>query len=199
MKFENTQVFFGGALRGMRNPLESWDKSDSYRAFYSQWIGPKDLELAQKLVKAGTDHSKFMRQIFVSTDIIAPVYAINEWVTYKVGTTMNSTSMQHTLAKRPITREMFDFPEEAAPSVDSFIKELEKLRIKYNETKDYNLFVMLRALMPMGFKYRVTWSGNYQVLRNMYLARKNHKLPQWRIDFVNWVKTLSYGEELIMI
>ena len=144
MLFENTEVFnFNGALRGMRNPKESWDKSDSELKFTPNFekrvmlpfyvIGPKDLQLMQTLIKAGSEHRKFMRQIFVSVDITAPLYWWKEFDTYKVATVSNSCSTMHRLADTPITLDCFECAEMLLPGM---VEELEKSRRQYNETKD---------------------------------------------------------------
>ena len=160
MKFENTQVFnFEGALRGMRNPMNSWDKSDSYRDFHERpdkyVIGENDMKLAKSLIKAGSEHRKFMRQIFVSVDITAPLYWWKEFDTYKVGTVANSTSTMHKLATTPITLDCFEIDDYSKNLLTELIDEdgdnitfysseeplciidwLESLRQKYLETKD---------------------------------------------------------------
>lgn len=200
MIFENTSVYnFENAFRGMRNPLDSWNKSDSYKSSDVDYIiGKKDLKLAQKLIKGGVEHSKFMRQIFVSVDITAPLYWWSEFDTYKVGTVANSCSTMHKLYAYPFSINMFEVDNEYPRFIwDKLIDYLESVRQEYNRTKDIKLFRIMKQLLPSSFNQKRTITLSYAVLRNMYLQRKNHKLTEWSIDFVNWVKSLPYSEELI--
>ena len=222
MKFEKTEVWgFEHAIRGCRNPLESWDKSDSYCAndeysLESYVLGKNDLELMQKLIKAGSEHRKFLRQIFVSVDITAPLFWWKEFDTYKVGTTANSTSTMHKLASTPITMDCFEMSdfEQVTFTRDSagidiklstqnvwngIISDLEALRRKYVETKDKRYWKELIRLLPESWLQTRTITMNYENLLSMVHQRKNHKLTEWSIDFINWVKTLPYAEELIFI
>lgn len=234
MKFENAEVFnFEGAFRGLRNPLESWAKSDSYLGCFAEnkqckdckcdpnWcgngstfmIGEKDLDLAQRLIKGGPPHSKFLRQIFVTIDITAPLYLLKELDTYKIGTTANSTSTMHKLASTPITKECFEMDdydstvklydmEPWSPNIyineiwEDFIHDLETLRKKYNETKDVRYWKELIRLLPESWLQTRTWTANYEVLRNIVHWRSKHKLSEWR-QLVDFIKTLPYAEELI--
>lgn len=282
MQFNNTEVFnFEGAFRGMRNPMNSWDKSDSFFGMidlrypqdmreevvdawvtqelvrkgkeiepydqeweelfdaYDMWLwdtgvlkwdrwfkndmalvahlGPNDLGLAQKLVLAGSEHAKFMRQIFVSVDITAPIYFWKEMDTYKVGTTANSTSTMHKLISVPITKEMFAWDKGddlivasgTAPhsdgwefTFDDYIEDVvdtcEKLRQKYLETNDKRYWRALIQYLPQSFLQTRTWTANYAVLRNIYFQRRNHRLKEWH-EFCDWIKTLPYGGELITL
>ena len=198
---EKTEVYnFQGALRGLRNPLDSWDKSDSIIKGGNFILGQEDLKLAQRMVKAGTDESKFLRQIFVSVDIKAPLYWWKEADTYKVATTANSCSTMHTLDKAPITLENFSFDNEI-PDEDSYweiiknyISCLEELR-KLSKTNKKYWRGLIQAL-PDSWEQKRTWTGNYQNLRNIYFARRNHKLTEWK-DFCRWIEQLPYGKELI--
>lgn len=201
MEFKNTKVFnFEGAFRGMRNPLNSWKMSDSYYDDGEYILGNKDIELAQKLIAGGSEHRKFLRQIFVSVDITAPVYWLAELDTYKVGTTRNSTSFMHKGVSKPFTIEDFEIDDGSYPEIwNQLIISLNKLRDIYLETKDYEVFRMIRQLLPMSYKYTSTITLNYEIVYNMYHQRKNHRLKEWSVDFVNWVKTLPYAEELIML
>ena len=190
MKFEHTEAFnFEGALRGMRNPMNSWEKSDSkwvqtdrfdengYRIFEYK-IGENDLGLAQKLIKAGEPHRKFLRQIFVSVDITAPLYWWKEFDTYKVGTVANSTSTMHKLASTPITLNCFEMDDfthvsitgNTVPSIEEIwcdlIANLEKLRLKYNETKDRCYWKELIRLLPESFLQTRTITMNYENILN---------------------------------
>ena len=202
MKFEKTDVWgFEHAIRGMRNPLESWHKSDSYwgnneYSLESYVLGENDISLMQKLIKAGTEHRKFMRQIFVSVDITAPLYWWKEFDTYKVGTVANSTSTMHKLASTPITMDCFEHGE----MIYSFtIAELEMNRLKYLETKDKNEWKKLIVNLPESWLQTRTVTMNYENILSMIHQRKNHKLTEWSVDFMNWAKSLPYANELLFI
>jgi hypothetical protein len=281
MKFENERVMnFDGAFRGMRNPLESWAKSDSYFGLtdpysdidydisalwgekdhpeyygdnlgdyedkridledkYSKWllkngilyrndtdlyyevafIGPNDMKLAKNLIAAGSSDRKFLRQIFVSVDITAPIYWWKECDQYRIGVTTNSTSTMHKLATTPITLDCFetdDF-EDFKVADDSFldnrfleltafttsnyledtITKCEILRQRYNETKDKRYWKELIRLLPESWLQTRTTTMNYEVLRSMYFQRRHHKLSEWR-TFTDWVASLPYAEDLIL-
>ena len=210
MKFEHTQVFnFEGAFRGLRNPLNSWDRSDSKIKYGNFIIGQKDIKLAQKLIKAGPEHRKFMRQIFVSVDITAPIYWWKEASTYKIGTTANSTSTMHKLKDTPITIDCFetgdfnpdlryyDFNTTGMLS-EIIIEQLEYLRLKYLETEDDRYWKELVRWLPMGWLQTRTWTANYEILHSMVLQRGWHKLKEeWRNSFIKWCTTLPYAEDLI--
>ena len=220
MKFENTEVMnLEGAIRGMRNPMESWDKSDSNFGLcivddkMGFNLGGNDLNLMQNLLRAGTSDSKFMRQIFVCVDITAPLYWWKEFDTYKVGTVSNSTSTMHKLASTPITMDCFemgDFNPKLFINTENGITAkgmwdfviptyLESLRQKYNETKDKRYWKELIRLLPESWLQKRTITMSYENIRNMYFQRRNHKLTEWKVDFINWVKSLPYTEELIML
>lgn len=215
IKFENTQVFnFEGALRGMRNPLNSWDNGDSGWDGYGEAdgysIGKSDLALAQKLIKAGSDHRKFMRQIFVSVDITAPLYWWKEFDTYKVGTVANSCSTMHTIHQKEIEWADFSFDRLYSPyegDVDlgseelaAFIlRVLNRYRERYLETKNIDDWYQLIQLLPSSYNQRRTVTFSYENLISIYHARRNHKLDEWRVGFMDWIKTLPYAEELILI
>ena len=219
MKFEKTEVFnFQGALRGMRNPMNSWDKSDSGNGCCKETnnkefrlcrncgnpycdggyfqIGENDLKLAQTLIKAGGEHRKFMRQIFVSVDITAPLYWWKEFDTYKVGTVANSTSTMHKLASTQITKDCF---EHGDMIYQGTIAELEMNRLKYLESKDMNEWKRLIVNLPESWLQTRTITMNYENLRNMTKHRKNHKLTEWSKSFIDWAKSLPYADELIFI
>ena len=219
MKFENTEVFnFKGALKGMRNPKESWNKSDSHYHTLEDYgiefnnenvswtpylIGENDMKLAQTLILAGTEHSKFLRQIFVSVDITAPLYWYKEFDTYKINTTANSTSTMHKITSRPITIECFETDDfwAAVPNnqfIEAHINFCEELRQKYLETKDIRYWKELIRWLPESWLQTRTWTANYAVLRNMYFQRKDHKLSEWH-TFCNWIESLPYAKELITI
>lgn len=247
MKFERTAVFnFEGALRGMRNPLESWKKSDSgwcdvrdcrvekcagcncydyekapydcslvdaneeYRNIEMKYhIGKNDLELAQKLIRAGSVHRKFMRQIFVSVDIIAPLYWWKEFDTYKVGTVANSTSTMHKLASTPITKECFEMDDFEDVFLDMPISEYwekdieicEMLRQKYNETKEKKYWKELIRRLPESWLQTRTVTMNYENLLCICSEgqRRNHKLTEWSKSFIDWAKSLPYADEMLFL
>ena len=190
MKFENTWAGnFEGAIRGLRNPLASWDRSDSKWDGENYIIGEKDIELAQRLIKAGPEHRKFLRQIFVSVDITAPIYWWKEMSTYKVATVANSTSTMHKLASTPIALDCFetdDFEEDleyfqgntTGMLSEVIIEQLEFLRQQYNETKDVRYWKELVRWLPMGWLQKRTWTANYETIRAICSKgqRRNHKL-----------------------
>lgn len=279
MKFENTEVWgFEHAFRGMRNPKNSWDKSDSYfnitddydegvldvanawvyqnhpecngyedtKEFfdledkYCDWlitegvlkeskdyqyrdnafIGPNDMKLAQTLIKAGPEHRKFLRQIFVSVDITAPLYWWKQMDQYKIGTVTDSTSTMHKLTSKPITLESFEIddfnPEIVYYEVpgaqndigmlsDFMIEQLEFLRQKYLETKDKKYWKELVRWLPESWLQTRTWSANYEVVRSICQQRRNHKLNEWagkddpsKNNFIKWAREeLPYAQYLI--
>ena len=276
MKIENTRVFnIEGAFRGMRNPLDSWGKSDSEFGLFryeedlswevaekyypnADWrdsdnktdvleaeteieenqdwliengilnrnpdddvyeyafIGPKDMDLAQRLIQSGPEHRKFLRQIIVSFDITAPFYWWKEFDTYKVGTVANSCSTMHKLAAYPIEIDSFEIGDfnpdlvfhtddsgdgdpvdwEIRDEIEDHIFFLEKLRQKYNETKDKRYWKELVRWLPEGWLQKRTVTLNYENLRSMWLQRHNHKLTEWH-TFCSWIESLPYAEDLI--
>ena len=189
------------AIRGARNPMNSWEKIDSYYDETGEYVlGPNDLGLAMRLCKAGSDHRKFMRQIFVSLDITAPLYWWKEFDTYKVATVANSTSTMHKIHSKPFDESDFStdqLTEEARVAFANIIDYLEKLRLLYNETQDKNYWYSMIQMLPSGFNQMRTCTLNYETIRNIYHARKNHKLAEWHV-FCAWVKTLPYSKELIL-
>lgn len=287
MKFEHTNVYnFENAFRGLRNPKNSWQKSDSYfgmidinypnheidiadkwvnfiqpnlewpQKFSEQganlsdkyidkliksgtlkinqseeiaevaFIGPNDMKLAQTLIKAGPEHRKFLRQIFVTVDITAPLYWWKQADTYKIGTTANSTSTMHKLTSKEITLDCFEIDDfdphliyyqiENSPYssmdgenttgmlADLLIEQLEFLRQKYLETKDKKYWKELVRWLPCGWLQTRTWSANYEVIRSMCSQRRGHKLNEWsglddsaKPNFIAWAHTLPYAEEFI--
>lgn len=256
MKFENTQIMnFNNAIRGLRNPMNSWQRSDSWGGIitieqddhleevakhwmykeseeynevllekYLAWLcnqgilqhngdaieafyfGPKDLNLAQRMVKAGTSDRKFLRQILVSVDITGPLYWWKEFDTYKVATVANSTSTMHKLASTPINQDCFELNDfnqniylnniDFGLKVVQFVESLELLRNKYLETKDQKYWKELVRWLPQGWLQIRTVTMNYEVLTNIYSQRKNHRLTEWHA-FCDWIKTLPYSFELI--
>lgn len=275
MRFEHTKVYnFEGAFRGMRNPLNSWDKSDSYFGLISEeydneddwavahdwlhkkypnenyadlyenheeeleekdrwllengileddvnkdianvaFIGPADMELAQRLVRSGPEHRKFLRQIMVSVDITAPQYIWAELDTYKVGTTANSTSKMHKLASTPITLDCFETDDmqdvviEDSPEptfvvtsgymANTMITWLEELRQKYNETKDKKYWKELIRWLPESWLQTRTVTMNYENILSICKQRKEHKLSEWSA-FIHWAKELPYASSLLFL
>ena len=191
------------AIRGARNPLASWEKSDSFYNDDGEFIlGDADLSLATRLAKAGSDHRKFIRQIFVSVDITAPLYWWKEFDTYKVGTVANSTSTMHKIHAKPITADDFS-TDHLTPESERFfnlmVDYLESVRLEYMETKDKALWYDLITLLPESYEQTRTVTMNYENLVNMYHARKNHKLDEWHTFCDEFVLTLPYAKQLIVI
>ena len=218
IKIENTEVYgFEAAIRGMRNPMNSWEKSDSYHKGDEFVLGKNDLALMKSLVKAGSDHSKFMRMITVTCDITAPLYFYKEWDTYKVGTVRNSCSTMHKIHAKEFT--LYDFSHEhlftsdyqlyqindleeetlvelqtsALEILNVTIQALNRYRELYLETNDKRYWWQMIQLLPSSYNQRATVQLNYAVLRNMYKSRKNHKLDEWH-TFCEWVESLPYSE-----
>ena len=206
MKFERTSVWgFEHAIRGMRNPLESWDKSDSEVYHINpkdNYIGINDLNLIQRLIKAGPEHRKFMRQIMVSVDITAPLYWWKEFDTYKIGVTANSTSTMHKLATTPITKECFEMDDynrdllmynREPYDLDAFIDDIwdniinycETLRKGYLESKDKRYWKELIRILPESWLQTRTVTMNYENLYSIVRQRKGHRLTEWN-TFINY-------------
>lgn len=203
IKLERFEVMnFHNAIRGARNPLNSWDRYDSYYDENGNFVlGENDLSLAKRLCCAGSDHRKFIRQIFVTVDITAPMYWWKEYDTYKVATVANSTSTMHKIASKPI--ELSDFScdkldEESLEAFKKYIDYIESVRLKYVETKDKALWYDLIQLLPSSYNQMRTCTFNYENLVSMYYARKTHKLDEWHV-FCDWVKTLPYASDLILV
>lgn len=232
MKFENTEVWgFGHALRGMRNPKNSWDKSDSkfndyydlsrgdvsenelkkvfpsahihHRTpdgYFADIIGANDMKLAQTLIKAGSEHRKFMRQIFVSVDITAPLYWWKEFDTYKVGTVANSCSTMHKIHAKEFTLNDFSHEHLNFDSIEMLelvLIGLNSYREEYLETKDKNYWWQLIQMLPSSYNQKRTVQLNYEVLNTIYHARKNHKLDEWH-TLCDVIKELPYSEFITM-
>lgn len=243
MKFENTEVWgFEHSLRGMRNPKNSWDRSDSGKLYWDGtwyhkelknyfteygvnfYIGENDMKLAQTLIKAGNEHRKFMRQIFVSVDITAPLYWWKEFDTYKVGTVANSTSTMHKLATTPITLDCFEIDDydrnlsladnpkddDGLDNISTFEEDiiyvLENIRQKYLETKDKRYWKELIRWLPESWLQKRTVTMTYENLLAMCSKgqRRFHKLNEWSgqdnsnvPNFISWARVLPYAQELI--
>lgn len=189
------------AIRGMRNPMNSWDKSDSYYADGVYILGPNDLKLAEQLAAAGSDHGKFLRMIIFSCDITAPLYWWKEMDTYKVGTVRNSCSTMHKIMDKGFIKEDFSWESinQNYFSANRILGELGYMRDLYYEYKDKdkekakNIWYNLIKLLPSSYNQRATWTANYEVLRNIYHARKNHKLDEWH-KFCDMIEELPYSE-----
>lgn len=219
MEFRNTEVWgFRHAFRSMRNPLDSWDKGDSGYKMLSLddvliesnkfIIGENDMKLAQKLLKGGSEHSKFMRMIHVSVDIDMPRYWWSEADTYHFNT-KNSCSTMHKLLNnnKPITMDLFVICEEDKEWWEITVDKLEKMRQEYkaiqSTTKDAKqmnrLLVRAKRMLPEGFLQMRTFDTNYAELRNMYFQRRNHRLEEeWVDTFCKWVESLPHAKELIL-
>lgn len=206
IKVENVEVLgWEAAVRGMRNPMNSWNKSDSiFNAGFgsnSTILGENDLKLMQSLIKAGTDHSKFMRMINVTMDITAPMYWAKEMDTYKVGTVRNSCSTMHKIHSKEFTLDDFSHEYLDGYCIDLFEQIIDRLndnRKHYNESKDKDYWWQMIQLLPSSYNQKFTWQANYQVLRNIYFSRKNHKLDEW-VEFCKIIETLPYAKELITL
>lgn len=219
IKFENTEVLgWVSAIRGMRNPMNSWEKSDS--GWSPDWprnnyifvdedtdnylelaIGPNDQKLMTTLRNAGTDHRKFMRMITVYVDITAPLYWWKEFDTYKVGTVANSCSTMHKIAYKRFEREDFSIEhlenrdeQHWMVCMDNVISSLNVAREKYLETKDKKYWWQMIQLLPSSYNQKRTVMLNYEVLANIYKSRKNHKLDEWSFGFIEWILSLPYSE-----
>lgn len=209
IKIENVDVHnIARAIYSARNAMNSWNKSDSY--FEKDLLGNADLQLAKKLVKAGTDHSKFMRMITVTFDITAPMYWWKEASTYKVGTVRNSCSTMHTIHKKEFTLDDFSHEHltdcydsngqlccEFGWTLECLINDLNAVRELYIETKDKKYWWQIIQLLPSSYNQRSTVQLNYAVLRNIYHSRKAHKLDEWR-DFCKWIEELPCSELITM-
>lgn len=202
IQFERSSVMnFENAIRGARNPMNSWAKGDSYYDEKGQYIlGPNDLSLAKRLRMAGPDHRKYIRQIFVSVDITAPLYWWKEYDTYKISTVANSTSTMHKIHAKEFTLDDFShdhLTEEGLESLKRTVSDLERIRKKYLEEKKKEDWYTLVQLLPSSYEQMRTCTMNYENLINMYYSRKSHKLMEWH-SFCDWVQTLPYAKELIL-
>lgn len=224
IRIENTGVYgFEAAIRGMRNPMNSWEKSDSYPAvdcgkcgkieregccpaegrdctgFYCYEIGKNDFALMKSLAAAGPDHGKFLRMITVTADITAPLYWYKEYDTYKVGTVANSCSTMHKIADKEFTLDDFSHEylnEKSLYMLNDTIQYLNAVREAFIETKDKHYWWQMIQLLPSSYNQRRTVQLNYAVLKNIYHARRNHKLDCW-VQFCQFIETLPYAKELI--
>ena len=206
IKIENVVVpgpgVWAAVIRGVRNPFNSWEKSDS------EWkhpdiycVGENDLALMTRLSKAGDDHGKFMRMLPVIVDITAPFYWWKQLDTYKVGTVSDSCSTMHTLTARPFRLDDFSFDYIGEAVGQSYVDMLNNLwgfwYSAANEEEKQDIWYKINEMLPNCYNQKRTWSANYQTLKHIYHARKNHKLGEWH-DFCHWIETLPYAKELIL-
>ena len=204
IKIERVSVMnLENAIRGARNPMNSWDRSDSaYDASGNYVLGANDLDLARRLAHAGSDHRKFLRQVFVSVDITAPLYWWKEFDTYKVGTVANSCSTMHKIHAKAFEREDFShdrLDEGGLAALDALIAYLESERQKFVENKnDRAPWHNMIQLLPSSFNQMRTVTLNYETLINIYYARRHHKLAEWH-TLCDWILTLPYAADLICV
>ena len=204
LKTERSAVMnLEGAIRGARNPMNSWHRMDSHYDENGNYVlGPNDLDLARRLAHAGSDHRKYLRQIFVTVDITAPLYWWKEFDTYKVGTTANSTSTMHKIHAKEFTREDFScdrMDEGGLVMLDSVIAYLESERQKFLADKDNKqAWHNMIQTLPSSYNQMRTVTLNYENLINMYYARRNHKLAEWHV-LCDWILSLPYASDLICI
>ena len=213
IKLEKTSVMnIDNAIRGARNPMNSWDRGDSYSTISHEdgleyedclpkfVLGPNDLALARRLIKAGSDHRKFLRQIFVSVDITAPLYWWKEFDTYKVSTVANSCSTMHKIHAKEFTREDFSFENTDRMCdwhIESILNVLNASRDNFLETKDKKHWWNMIQFLPSSYNQLRTVTLNYETLLNQYHARKHHKLDEWH-TYCDWIETLPYFKEMCL-
>lgn len=213
LKLEHTEVFgWNAAIRGMRNPMNSWEKSDSYWTYiedaetletapFQFFLGDSDLRLMQTLSKAGDDHAKFLRMINVTVDITAPLYWWKEFDTYKVGTVANSCSTMHKIHAKEFTPDDFSHEHlggEFLESLNLTVAVLNRARNKYLDSKAKQFWWQMIQLLPSSYNQKRTVQLNYQVLKSMYFARRNHKLDCWR-TLCDWMEELPYFREICIM
>ena len=202
IKIENTDVYgWEAAIRGARNPMNSWDKSDTQYydrcgVFRTPKIGPNDYKLLRNLANAGPDHGKYLRMITVTVDVTAPLYWWKEADQYKISTVTNSCSTMHKIHAREFTLDDFSHDQmtcDAVAILNLIIDHLNQRRLDFLETKRKIFWWDLIQLLPSSYNQRRTYFLNYAVLKAMYHARKNHKLDEWRV-FCDWIKSLPYSD-----
>ena len=205
IKIEKTQTYgWEATIRGMRNPMNSWDKSDSCfcpdeptcEGNCAVHIGPSDLGLMTKLAAAGNDHGKFLRMITVTVDLTAPLYWWKEFDTYKVGTVANSCSTMHKIQTKEFTQDDFShdhLAEDSLMVLDVVIGQLNAARMVFNATQEKEEWWQMIQLLPSSYNQKRTVLLNYAVLKNIYHSRKNHKLDEWH-DFCHWIEGLPYSK-----
>lgn len=201
LTLKNTSVMnFENAIRGARNPMNSWGRMDSHTEPDGSFVfGPNDLDLAMRLAKAGSDHRKYLRMVFVSVDVTAPLYWWKEYDTYKVATVANSTSTMHKIHSKPFSMDDFScdhMTDGTKKFMETVVVELENIRLRFKETKSKDDWYDMIQLLPSSYNQMRTCTFNYETLINIYRARKNHKLAEWH-TFCDWIETLPYAEQLI--
>ena len=201
LTLKNTSVMnFENAIRGARNPVNSWGRMDSHTEPDGSFVfGPNDLDLAMRLAKAGSDHRKYLRMVFVSVDVTAPLYWWKEYDTYKVATVANSTSTMHKIHSKPFSMDDFScdhMTDGTKKFMETVVAELENIRLRFKETKSKDDWYDMIQLLPSSYNQMRTCTFNYETLINIYRARKNHKLAEWH-TFCDWIETLPYAEQLI--
>ena len=201
LTLKNTSVMnFENAIRGARNPMNSWGRMDSHTEPDGSFVfGPNDLDLAMRLAKAGSDHRKYLRMVFVSVDVTAPLYWWKEYDTYKVATVANSTSTMHKIHSKPFSMDDFScdhMTDGTKKFMETVVAELENIRLRFKETKSKDDWYDMIQLLPSSYNQMSTCTFNYETLINIYRARKNHKLAEWH-TFCDWIETLPYAEQLI--
>ena len=203
LTLKNTSVMnFENAIRGARNPMNSWGRMDSHTEPDGSFVfGPNDLDLAMRLAKAGSDHRKYLRMVFVSVDVTAPLYWWKEYDTYKVATVANSTSTMHKIHSKPFSMDDFScdhMTDGTKKFMETVVAELENIRLRFKETKSKDDWYDMIQLLPSSYNQMRTCTFNYETLINIYRARKNHKLAEWH-TFCDWIETLPYAEQLITV
>ena len=201
LTLKNTSVMnFENAIRGARNPMNSWGRMDSHTEPDGSFVfGPNDLDLAMRLAQAGSDHRKYLRMVFVSVDVTAPLYWWKEYDTYKVATVANSTSTMHKIHSKPFSMDDFScdhMTDGTKKFMETVVAELENIRLRFKETKSKDDWYDMIQLLPSSYNQMRTCTFNYETLINIYRARKNHKLAEWH-TFCDWIETLPYAEQLI--
>ena len=201
LTLKNTSVMnFENAIRGARNPMNSWGRMDSHTEPDGTFVfGPNDLDLAMRLAKAGSDHRKYLRMIFVSVDVTAPLYWWKEYDTYKVATVANSTSTMHKIHSKPFSMDDFScdhMTDSTKKFMETVVAELENIRLRFKETKSKDDWYDMIQLLPSSYNQMRTCTLNYETLRNIYFARKDHKLEEWH-TFCDWIRSLPYAADLI--
>ena len=201
LTLKNTSVMnFENAIRGARNPMNSWGRMDSHTEPDGNFVfGPNDLDLAMRLARAGSDHRKYLRMVFVSVDVTAPLYWWKEYDTYKVATVANSTSTMHKIHSKPFSMDDFScdhMTDGTKKFMETIVAELENIRLRFKETKSKEDWYDMIQLLPSSYNQMRTCTFNYETLINIYRARKNHKLAEWH-TFCDWIETLPYAEQLI--
>ena len=201
LTLNNTSVMnFENAIRGARKPMNSWGRMDSHTEPDGSFVfGPNDLDLAMRLAKAGSDHRKYLRMVFVSVDVTAPLYWWKEYDTYKVATVANSTSTMHKIHSKPFSMDDFScdhMTDGTKKFMETVVAELENIRLRFKETKSKDDWYDMIQLLPSSYNQMRTCTFNYETLINIYRARKNHKLAEWH-TFCDWIETLPYEEQLI--